>query len=458
MTQVAQPVESLKPQPRIAPERLAWATVLLAFALFCVICVATTLGLHFFFFESTIPLEAILKVGRGTASIATKSEPIAEAIRQEPRLLSNLTEISTDAQTQATIVLRDSAGEAVSIITVRRDTELVFSRAEQPRFEWSSTEAYIIIENLAGSIDVFVPKTLKRQLRLVIRTVQGGWVSLNNGGHYRITASNEQVSVANEEGEAVLFAEGFNRSIPPDMRGTLVADATEIALSPDYIELLENSRFEILPPESISTNSGVGILPVGWVCTNTQDDLPSGSFGVEIKDGLQAMRLVRGQGASSHGESRCHQAFPGQNGLDISGYGYLALRVTFLVDFQSLSACGTEGSECPLMLKMDYVDTNGNEQEWFHGFYARVDPLQANYPLRCASCRLEHQRILEKTWYTYESENLFTLLPADPQNPGQRPASILNIRFYASGHQYDVYVSELSLLAGPAAGVPAVSG
>ncbi len=57
--------------------------------------------------------------------------------------------------------------------------------------------------------------------------------------------------------------------------------------------------------------------------------------------------------------------------------------------------------------------------------------------------RQEHDRINEKSWFTYESGNLFALL-----GPSQVPRSILNVQFYASGHQYDVSLGEISLLAG----------
>jgi hypothetical protein len=46
-------------------------------------------------------------------------------------------------------------------------------------------------------------------------------------------------------------------------------------------------------------------------------------------------------------------------------------------------------------------------------------------------------------WYTYDSGNWFNLLP-----PGKRPVAISNVQFYASGHQYDVYVGEVALLGG----------
>jgi hypothetical protein len=118
------------------------------------------------------------------------------------------------------------------------------------------------------------------------------------------------------------------------------------------------------------------------------------------------------------------------------------LRATFNIQYQSLAVCGQKGSECPLMLQIDYRDENGVGQRWFHGFYA-AENEQLNYPLSCDSCASEHEHVNEKVWYTYDSGNLFNLFP-----PGKRPVAISNVQFYASGHQYDVYVGEVALLGG----------
>jgi hypothetical protein len=179
--------------------------------------------------------------------------------------------------------------------------------------------------------------------------------------------------------------------------------------------------------------------------------MPRGAYQLEINDGRRVLRLVRGDNATSNGETRCLTYF-GQNGLDVSGYTYLEIRATFKINYQSLNACGIFGSECPLMLRMDYIDEGGVERRWFHGFYSLLD-LQLNYPLSCNSCRQEHDQINEKTWYTYQTGNLFALL-----GPDQKPKTIVNVQFYASGHQYDVFVGEVSLLAGQGSGDPAPAG
>ena len=91
---------------------------------------------------------------------------------------------------------------------------------------------------------------------------------------------------------------------------------------------------------------------------------------------------------------------------------------------------------------MDYIPANGGDPvNWYHGFYAIIDPSRS-FPLRCDSCSEQHEQINPGVWYTYEIRNLFEAFAAQV-----RPKLILNIRFYASGHQYEVYVSQVVLLA-----------
>ena len=105
-----------------------------------------------------------------------------------------------------------------------------------------------------------------------------------------------------------------------------------------------------------------------------------------------------------------------------------------------LSAFGRFG---PIRPQDSHQDQDGDRREWVHGFYTTHDP-GLEWPLRCDTCPIEHERVAPGRWYTYESGNLMVLLPET-----QRPESIVSFRFYASGHAFSVYVAELSLLGAP---------
>lgn len=431
--------------PRIDPQRRAWGILLLSFAAFALICVVTGIGLSYFFFESTVPLESILRVGRGTGSVTGQSV-------YNERMLSNGDEVTTDRQSQIVIFFRDTQQDdkLIAAVTVRGGTSLVVRRTQRPRFEWGAGIYGVDLRNLRGEIEIFVTKDLGREFRLTVSTVQGDLVDLSTSGQYFISASDARLQVVNREGSISMVAANQNegRSIPVNSQGTIVyeTDPKQVTVNAAYTNLLANSTFQDI--NTVNQDSGVPqALVLAWACSNRQVDLPRGDYHPEIKDGRWTMRLVRSDGATSNGETRCLSYF-GQSRQDVSQYSYVGLRATFNINYQSLDTCGQAGSECPLMIQMDYLDEKGEFRRWFHGFYSRDNP-QSNYPLQCNSCFQEHEIINPQSWYTYDSGNMLNLFP-----PGERPTSIINVQFYASGHEYDVYVGEVALLVGSTDAAP----
>ncbi|MFN8373509.1 MAG: hypothetical protein U0694_11630 [Anaerolineae bacterium] len=421
----------------IEPERLAWGVLLIAFAVFCIICALLTVGVHFFLFESTINMQVAMTVGRGTP-IITESDLVEQAVRV-PREIFNGTNIVSPSEAQSTILFIDPQQNRrlIATVTVFSDSILTLLDAQRPRFDWSIGQYSIDLGGFSGKLDVFVAEHLGREFRFTLRTESGAHIYLAGSGHYSIETTDSVVRVINRDGIAALVSpiEPQNgQSIPAGQQG-LIYDSTAVTLAPAYVDLLRNSSFE-------ETRDNPNI-PAVWECNSSADEPPPGFFRSETVDERLVLRLIRADNAHSHGQTGCSQGFdPASSGVTVTQYDQLFLRANFQVNSQSLNICGIRGSECPLMLRMDYVDINGTPRNWFHGFYAYID-RSSTVPTRCESCALEHERVTMGTWYTYVSDNLFTSFP-----PDQRPAAILSVQFYASGHQYDVYVTELSLLAG----------
>jgi hypothetical protein len=418
-------------RPSFDPQRRAWGVLLLSFATFCVICVVAGVSISYFLFQSTVSLESVLRVGRGTGVVS------GQAVYSERALILGDT-LSTDGQSQATIFFSDAQGDnrLIAMVTLKGGTEISFRRTLRPRYDWGSSSYGIELERLSGEIDVFVMPFLQRDVRLTIRTIAGDLIDIQSSGQYRISVTENQVRVENVDGSASLIPANQNvgRSIPANNQGIVdyIGDAATVLTSPAKVNLITSSIFE---EEDVIAQS--------WVCSNREDTPPSGRYFLERANGRMVMRMLRADGATSNGETRCLNSF-GQYGLDVAEYTYLELRVMFSIQFQSLDVCGTQGSECPLMLRIDYRDQQGASRQWIHGFYSRPNP-QLNYPLYCLSCTQEHELVNARTWYIYDTGNLLNLFA-----PGERPISIVNVQFYVSGHQYDVLVSDVALLAGSA--------
>ncbi len=424
--------ESVIAIPRSAThaQRIAWVVLMTAFLIFCALCIGLWVGAQFFFFESTVPLLSRVIVARGAISVA------AGAVSTGKEMTSG-DQVEMVSGSQASLFFRDAQDEnrLIASVTLNGDASVQFWTATVPRFSWSTGGYYIDLRGLRGDADIFVPQTLPRSIRLVVTSRQGDLVEISSSGLYALRLKESRIEVVNRGGNQVTLTpvdavEG--RSIPIDDRAVIDSSRPDhVALESASINMLRNSTFE-------GVFQG---LATDWACTNSTENLPRGSYAAEVQDGRSVMHLARAEDATTNGQTACSQFFG--DGIDISAFTTLNFRVAFNLQFQSLSACGTEGSECPLMLRVDYLDAADEMQQWYLGFYFRLEP-DRNDPLRCLGCPLEHIRVNEKTWYTYDSGNWLALFP---EGLPQRPVAIQSVTFYASGHQYDVYVGEVSLLA-----------
>jgi hypothetical protein len=419
---------------------MAWGVLLIAFAVFCMVCVITGLGVNYFLFQSTVPMQTVIRVGRGTVTW-TDATLIPQATRTQIELF-NRAVVSTDPISQATLFVYD-AQTMIAAITLRNDTAADIEQVTRPRFDWSSQRYTITLENVTGEFDIHVPAALPRELVMTFVTPVGALARMIKSGDYTVRITDTQLQVITDSGEALVsMRDNPNYAVPPGQRGTLQLTDGMYAIQPARINLLGNRTFE---PGNIVEVTTSTPREQTWGCTNVQNGEPSGFFALTQIDGFSALRLGRGGGAETHGETTCTQYLTGasgQQGRDVSTYSYLGLRADFKIVGHSLSTCGEQGSECPLMLRMEYIPATGGVQTWIHGFYTRVLP-GIDSPVRCDSCTLDHEIVNEGAWYAYDSGNLLALFP-----PDQRPRSILNFRFYSSGHEYDVYVREVSLLVG----------
>jgi hypothetical protein len=130
-------------------------------------------------------------------------------------------------------------------------------------------------------------------------------------------------------------------------------------------------------------------------------------------------------------------------GWDVTGYKSLSIRMKMKINFQDVNTCGFQGTECPVMLLVDYYAANNPQvQVWRQGFYALRPPDDTSLQ-RCDTCPHDHEQINPGSWYIYNSNDLFKEFLEN-----RKPVSIVRIRVYSSGHQYDVMLADLAVLGG----------
>lgn len=429
------------------PERAAWGVMLIAFAIFCTACILSTVSVYSFFFQSTVPMNVIAQPSRGAIGVVGTdfTRQLVDTVRQ----LTNGTVSPADNLSQGVVVFRDQYRDnlVIAMMTLHGDRSSVNIVASQrPRFDWGNASYEIDLTDVRGRVDVVVSPDVGRGVDVNLLTQQGARLLLNSPGRYSIEAGEQTVVVSNNSGQLILIPEkqdvGYVVSAGATVR--IIEDEAQPVTLPSLVNLVSNSDFA-----SVLQTEGAASIPLNWACRPGVLNQPSSTFVSDTQDGRAIIRFLRGDGATTNGETVCQQGQPsGEVWRDVSGYDYLALRTTFYVAHQSLSLCGVRGSECPLMVRIEYLTAAGEVRELIYGFYAYFDPMSP-WPARCDTCTQPHTLVKMQSWYTYETENIFAILPEE-----ERPVAISSIRFYASGHEYDLRVAEMSLVAQPSPASP----
>jgi len=466
------------PEPQVSdfgnPIRMAWGVMFVAFAAFCLVCAASTLWIHYFFFQSSVGLNTRLQVGSGTIGVQTGSS--AEQTATGERSISTGTLIRTDRTnlgSQATMTFQDTndGDRLVASVTLMGNTTVRLTQALQPRFEWTSGFYNMRLDGLNGEVHITISDDLQRDVALSI-AVGGAEVRVLDVGQYVVRNQGSEITVTNRGGQVLLIGpDGVEpRSIPQDYFGVYSLGASQITLTPASVNLLVNNELNVFRPADYSTeNARLGDNLRGWDCSTNYEFVnrtPLGDYeAADAPDGRASFRLVRNNAANNVGTG-CRQDFAGP-GIEVTDFDDLRLQATVYVDSQSVSGCGERASECPLMMRVRfqiprydendvpiYIDGEQDyvEVTWIHGVYAILDP-NIPWPLICDTCRRDHVRVNEGGWYIYDSGNLFNIFQTEActlnalDDLGTCRKYVKEVEFYASGHNYDVYVSDMSLLA-----------
>ncbi|NJN55477.1 MAG: hypothetical protein HC804_12420 [Anaerolineae bacterium] len=168
---------------------------------------------------------------------------------------------------------------------------------------------------------------------------------------------------------------------------------------------------------------------------------PEGQVRTLDVGGEPRLSIVR-QGVG-HAEVSLRQAI----NQDVSELTSLRLLLTFRVLGETLGVCGVKGSECPLFVRVNYVEEGGGSSTWQQGFYAtgEVDPTVT--PDICTTCAMvqgPHIRVPMQQDYFFEIADFREELARHGRLP---PRYIESITLVFSGHAFEVEVADVALLA-----------
>lgn len=391
-------------------ERLAWIILLISFALCIAIAVGTPLGIRQFLLTSTRRQAILLQPQKGTLSLQRGGRGDFLALRDPTWDVPERSVVMTDDAAQAILTFQTPgrSPETVATAQLYGDTRLTVLAARSPRFRMSPLPHRVTLLVEAGRARITVLPTNGRDSEAVLRTPH--LTALLKAGSYEVRTYTSLTEFIVREGQAqVTDSRGHALSLKSAQRTIAQAGSVAPQVLPAARNLVVNGDFR----QPLSVGWETYVVEAGTVQVSAVAGRPAAWF---VRDGV------------GHAEVGIRQTL----NYDVQDFTSLVLHLNVMVRGQSLPGCGMAGSECPIIVRIDYRDVFGGDRSWFHGFYS-IPKAPTDYLYDWSD------QVPLQTWVSYDSENLMELSPP--------PALIKSVTIYASGHSFDALVTEVELLA-----------
>jgi hypothetical protein len=246
------------------------------------------------------------------------------------------------------------------------------------------------------------------------------------GSNTTVEATFTESMITVREGKATVTAEGQSVELVKDQRAEVAPGAGPQGPKPAEQNLIHNGDF-------VAENEGWNVVLAAPAVASESP----GEVTFPLIGGRRVVRLVR------TGNDWGRVSVTQQLDRDVQGYTSLKLSLDILLAAQDVKNCGAQGTECPLMVKINYLDVGGGAREWLQGFYFNADP-SLGYPY-CVSCavRFVHLQFPQGKWQPWTSDNLLDIFAAE----GTPAAQIQSITLQAEGHTFTSFAADVQLLA-----------
>lgn len=395
------------------PERAAWLVMWGAFITFLLLCATIPLGIQYYLEHATTPQLATLEVIGGTVRVREPSSAAPIAVTKTVQLPEG-TAIETDETSRGILTFPDG-----STTILFPSTQIFLRQMRVSTFPWGVEPISILIEQTRGRVRVGAAQQVASSGNsLPARLFQVSTAHLLATlaeGSYAIEVSSDTSQVSARDGAAKVSALGQTVTVGRGQRTLARQNETPRAAMPAAQDLIVNGDF--MDPRSRGWNDQIEIpnipgAPVGQLIITT--------------DGRAMLRIQR----TNANQTSAITGIAQQINREVSDYRSVRLLADVRVQYHNLSGGGVVSSEYPLILRLKYRDVYGSEAEWVHGFYYQNT---ANNPTN------NGELVLSNVWLPYESGNLLETL--DP-----RPFFITSIQVYASGWDYDSFVTGIRLI------------
>jgi hypothetical protein len=413
-------------------ENLAWFILSLSFIACLIFSAGVPLGTRWFILNNTRTLTILLQLRRGSVTYwaPRSNSPVLLTENAEIRQGSKIV-LSNNADVLMLFYLHDEPDTPIITAQLYGRTELTIDYANTPRYRISElpNKVGLTVERASNMQPSVAANSRLTQLKAV---TPHGAIDMDEGA-FTIVVSPSLTEFSVKSGQA---------SVPDPVSG-------------DNLGLTRLQRIQI-------TSEGLGNLFIG-----ERDILRNrnGSFDEPLEEYWQiytdkayaeetdgtVRQTQTAEGVhlilfSRVGKSHAVTGISQQLDEDIRGVDSLKVSMRVRVDTQTLPGCGSLGTECPIMIRLEYLEQEtGSLHEWLQGFYAIG--IENGDDVFCQPCtwKAQHEQVAGLgVWYDYESPDLLPLLRAQ----GIEPSSIHLIQIYASGHTYGSAVDDVAILIG----------
>ncbi len=411
-------------------ERLAWIILTLASLTCLALAIGVPVATRWYILNATHPLAITLQPRNGTTTIRRPGDVhpvlITEATDIRPR-----DRIALRANADAVLFFYPPNGSAEGpLVTMQLygTTRLVVERARTPRFALSSLP-HIVELRLDFGPNVRITIAGDDRPTLVRVHTPHGQVEMVEGT-YALSVEDDRTtfSVRTGQGRVPNPADESEVFVLTDLQRVELQQNTigEITVGEHDILRNRNGDFEAPLGDTWTEYSIVGMVNAekGTVTWTQEDD--------------HHIVVFRRAGLG-FAETGIRQEI----NQDIRGARSVRVRARVRINTHSLGTCGSYASECPIMIRLGFLDTTNAEREWLQGFYV----IRGEDPPICVSCEWQAEQIQIPqlgVWYDYESPDLLPLL----RERGIDPTTIKSVKIYASGHTYESAIDEIAILIG----------
>ncbi len=412
-------------------QRTAWTVLIISFVIFTLICISTPVLINAYLQNATRPLGVLVQANQGTVGIDDEAGGRrATIVGDAGQSVTAGEHVLTGNTATALVSVRPPESEQLlASIQVYSNTDFHLLEAETPRFAVSNHGRTFTTRLDNGRVRLNVNQDETRPFVVRLITPQGE-LALAQPGQYAVVVTPEDTQVTVQAGRADIEADGRRLALQSGARARIPTGAPPEGPLGTERNLIANGDF--------SRSREQWILNP-WIVELAAQ--PEGLVRTLDVGGDPRLNITR-QG-TGHAEVSLRQAI----NQDVSELASLRLLLTFRILNETLGVCGVKGSECPLFVRVNYVDEAGASNTWQQGFFASGDVDPNLTPDSCTTCAMvqgPHIRVPIQQDYFFEIVDFREELARHGRLP---PRFIESISLVFSGHGFEVEVDDIALLA-----------